>query len=176
MADSNLIGEGINLYRQGNYTGALTYFLSLPEDCGVSTVKLAYYLGLCYAKLGRYDDSLLYLEQVVTSSDMDDSESSERILQCRYLLAVIYCLSGRKKLTDFELNKLLETGYKKASVYASMAYVAWEQGDSTGSKELYTRALDEDPQNPTALNGLGYVLACEGTDLITKEEFLKLIY
>ena len=125
MADSNLIGEGINLYRQGNYTGALTYFLSLPEDCGVSTVKLAYYLGLCYAKLGRYDDSLLYLEQVVTSSDMDDSESSERILQCRYLLAVIYCLSGRKKLADFELNKLLETGYKKASVYASMAYVAW---------------------------------------------------
>ena len=165
MADSNLIGEGINLYRQGNYTGALTYFLSLPEDCGVSTVKLAYYLGLCYAKLGRYDDSLLYLEQVVTSSDMDDSESSERILQCRYLLAVIYCLSGRKKLADFELNKLLETGYKKASVYASMAYVAWEQGDSSGSKELYTRALDEDPQNPTALNGLGYVLACEGTDL-----------
>lgn len=165
MADSNLIGEGINLYRQGNYTGALTYFLSLPEDCGVSTVKLAYYLGLCYAKLGRYDDSLLYLEQVVTSSDMDDSESSERILQCRYLLAIIYCLSGRKKLADFELNKLLETGYKKASVYASMAYVAWEQGDSSGSKELYTRALDEDPQNPTALNGLGYVLACEGTDL-----------
>ena len=31
-------------------------------------MELAYYLGLCYSKLKRYDDALLYLEQVVTAS------------------------------------------------------------------------------------------------------------
>ena len=29
----------------------------------------------------------------------------------------------------------------------------------------YEKALEDDSENPTALNGLGYVLACEGEDL-----------
>ena len=66
--------------------------------------EIAYYLGLCYAKLEKYDDALLFLEQVVTSGT-----DIHRILQCRFLLAVIYVISGRKRLADFELNKLLET-------------------------------------------------------------------
>ena len=109
---------------------------------------------------------MLYLEQVVTASyDKDNNPNQDRVLQCRYLLAVIYCLSGRKKLADFELNKLLDTGYKPASVYASLAYVAWEQGKVDLSLDYYEKALEDDSENPTALNGLGYVLACEGEDL-----------
>lgn len=166
MAEENYMKEGISLYTKGNYTAALTYFLSLPDDCGADPVELAYYLGLCYSKLKRYDDALLYLEQVVTASyDKDNFSNQDRVLQCRYLLAVIYCLSGRKKLADFELNKLLDTGYKPASVYASLAYVAWEQGKTDLSLDYYEKALEDDSENPTALNGMGYVLACEGEDL-----------
>ena len=166
MAEENYMKEGISLYTKGNYTAALTYFLSLPDDCGADPVELAYYLGLCYSKLKRYDDALLYLEQVVTASyDKDSFSNQDRVLQCRYLLAVIYCLSGRKKLADFELNKLLDTGYKPASVYASLAYVAWEQGKTDLSLDYYEKALEDDSENPTALNGMGYVLACEGEDL-----------
>ena len=166
MAEENYMKEGISLYTKGNYPGALTYFLSLPDDCGADPVELAYYLGLCYSKLKRYDDALLYLEQVVTASyDKDNFSNQDRVLQCRYLLAVIYCLSGRKKLADFELNKLLDTGYKTASVYASLAYVAWEQGKTDLSLDYYEKALEDDSENPTALNGMGYVLACEGEDL-----------
>lgn len=166
MAEENYMKEGISLYTKGNYPAALTYFLSLPDDCGADPVELAYYLGLCYSKLKRYDDALLYLEQVVTASyDKDNNSNQDRVLQCRYLLAVIYCLSGRKKLADFELNKLLDTGYKPASVYASLAYVAWEQGKIDLSLDYYEKALEDDSENPTALNGMGYVLACEGEDL-----------
>ena len=157
---SSPLFEGISLYKKGDYTSALTFFISLPENSGIDNIELAYYIGLCYAKLERYDDALLYLEQVITSETQ-----SPRVLQCRYLLAVIYCLSGRKKLADFELNKLLDTGYKPASVYASLAYVAWEQGKVDLSLDYYEKALDDDSENPTALNGLGYVLACEGEDL-----------
>ncbi|MCQ2247615.1 MAG: tetratricopeptide repeat protein [Treponema sp.] len=165
--NESILNDGISLYKKGDYSNALAFFISLPDDCGADQTELAYYLGLCYSKLKRYDDALLYLEQVVTaSSDSAGSEEAqERVLQCRYLLAVIYSLSGRKRLADFELNKLLKMDYKPASVYASLAYLAWDQGNIDSSIDYYEKALDFDDENPTALNGLGYVLACEGTDL-----------
>ena len=166
MAEQNALQEGISLYNRGNYSAALTFFLSLPGDSAGDPVELAYYLGLCYSKLKRYEDSLLYLEQVVTAAgENNGAVSADRVLQCRFLLAVIYCLSGRKKLSEFELGKLLETGYKPASVYAALAYIAWEQGDADKCVDYYNKALSEDENNPTALNGLGYVLACEEKDL-----------
>jgi len=166
MAEKNVLQEGIALYNRGNYSSALAFFLALPADSKADAVELAYYLGLCYSKLKRYDDALLYLEQVVTAgSEQTDNASVDRVMQCRFLLAVIYCLSGRKKLADFELTKLLDTGYKPASVYAALAYIAWQQEDVNKCIEYYTKALGEDEDNPTALNGMGYVLACEDREL-----------
>lgn len=161
------------MYEKGNYSGALTFLLSMPADTDADPVELAYYLGLCYSNLKRYDDAMLYLEQVVTASgttvekpgEIPDEKMVDRVLQCRFLLAVIYCLSGRKKLADFELTKLLDTGYKPASVYAALAYIAWEQDDVEKCIDYYTKSLAADENNPTALNGLGYVLACEDRDL-----------
>ena len=174
MADQNLIKEGVSLYNAGNYTGALTYFLSLPEDDSLDSIELAYYLGLCYVKLDRHDDALLYLEQVVTAQgESPETATAQRVMQCRYLLAVIYCKSGRKKLADFELKKLLDSGYRPAAVYSSLAYLAWEDGDVDRCLDLYGKALSEDGENPTALNGLGYVLADESRDLTTALSYCK---
>ena len=162
------IAEGRALYRKGEYAEALAFFLALPDDEDGDNIELAYYIGLCYAKLARYDDALVYLEQVVTSG-----MNLDRVLQCRFLLAVIYAMSGRKKLADFELNTLLETGYKPASVYAALAYIAWQQEDVEKCLDLYKKALDIDPENPTALNGIGYVLASEGRDLTQALTYCK---
>lgn len=165
MAEKDYIKEGAALYNRGEHSSSLAYFLSLPDDCTADPAELAYYIGLCYARLKKYDDALLYLEQVVTASSGEDGGSSERVLQCRYLLAVIYCITGRKNLADFELNRLLDAGYRLSSVYASLAYIAWEEGKPSVSLSYYEKSLEEDADNPTALNGMGYVLACEGTDL-----------
>lgn len=160
MSSNNILSEGIRFYNQKRYEDALAFFLALPENSGADNVELAYYMGLCYTKLFRYDDALLYLEQVVTGgTDID------RVLQCRFLLAVIYALSGRHRLADFELNKLLETGYNTSSVYASLAYIRWEQNDIEKCLEYYRKSLESDPENITALNGLGYVLASGNKDL-----------
>lgn len=156
----NILTEGINLYKQKAYPDALAFFLSLPVDCGADKMEIAYFLGLCYAKLQKYDEALLYLEQVVTSGTQ-----IERVLQCRFLLAVIYAISGRKRLADFELNKLLETGYMTDSVYAAMAFIAWEQKDTERCLEYYEKSLQKNPDNVTSMNGLGYVLACQEKDL-----------
>lgn len=160
MSDNNILQAGIELYNQKKYSDALTFFLALPENSGADGNDVAYYLGLCYAKLKRYEDALLYLEQVVTGGS-----KLNRISQCRYLLAVIYTLSGRKRLANFELNKLLENDYRPASVYASMAYIAWEQQETEQALDFYNRSLEIDENNVTALNGLGYVLAVEDRDL-----------
>jgi len=159
MAD-NILSEGITHYKNGKYSDALAFFLALPADSGADKMDIAYYLGLCYSKLQKYDDALMYLEQVVTSGS-----HLERTLQCRFLLAVIYAISGRKRLADFELGKLLETGYMTPSVYSAIAFIAWEQHDTEKCMEYYEESLKQDKNNITALNGLGYVLACEEKDL-----------
>ena len=158
--EENILSKGIAHYKKGEYTDALAFFLALPADCGADKLDTAYYLGLCYSKLHKYDDALLYLEQVVTSGT-----HIERTLQCRFLLAVIYAISGRKRLADFELGKLMETGYMAPSVYAAIAFVAWEQNDTEKCLDYYEQSLKQDKHNITALNGLGYVLACQDKDL-----------
>lgn len=165
---NTILHEGIKKYKSADYNGALAFFLSLPESDDIDNIELAYYIGLCYAKLEHYDDALLYLEQVVTGG-----AELDRVLQCRYVLAVIYANSGRKKLAEFELNKLLESGYKPASVYSSLAYVAWKQDDVEKSLEFYRKAIEIEPENSTALNGMGYVLACENRDLTKALSFCK---
>ena len=126
----------------------------------VEQIKSIFRIIWDYAKLRKYEDALSYLEIVVTSGTR-----LERVLQCRFLLAVIYALSGRKRLADFELNKLLETGYMTASVCAAIAFIAWEQKDTEKCLEYYENSLKEDKDNTTSLNGLGYVLACQEKDL-----------
>ena len=168
MPDSNVLSQGIEFYNQKKYSDALTFFLTLSSETGADSLDVAYYLGLCYAKLSRYEDSLLYLEQFVTAG-----KDEERVLQCRLILAVIYSLSGRKRLAAFELNKLLEAEYKPASVYAALAFVAWEQSDTEKCLDYYEKSLDADPENVTALNGMGYVLACEDKDLTKALSFCK---
>ncbi len=160
MGDTNILFQGIDLYNQKKYSDALAFFLALPEDSGLDSQEIAYYLGLCYTKLKRYEDALLYLEQVVTGGGQ-----LERVLQCRFILAVIYTKSKRKRLASFELNKLLESGYKPASVYASMAFIAWEQQEIDVALSYYEKSLELDKNNVTSLNGLGYVLATENRDL-----------
>lgn len=160
MQENNVLDEGKDLYKKKEYAQALAFFLALPVDSGVDKIELAYYLGLCYTKLEKYDDALLFLEQVVTSGTQ-----LERVLQCRFLLAVIYAISGRKRLADFELSKLLETGFMTDSVYAAIAFVAWEQQDTEKCMSYYEKSLQKNPDNVTSLNGLGYVLACQEKDL-----------
>ncbi|MBR0031245.1 MAG: tetratricopeptide repeat protein [Treponema sp.] len=162
------ISEGVSLYKNKDFNGALTFFLSLPEDAEVDNIELAYYIGLCYAKLERYDDAMLYLEQVVTYS-----KNEKRILQCRYILAIVYSMTGKRKLALFELNKLIEIGYKPANAYASLAYIFWKENEVEKCLEAYKKSLQYDPENTTALNGMGYVLACENRDLTRALSYCK---
>ena len=86
--ENSVLSEGISLYVQNKFSDALAFFLALPDDSGADNFELAYYIGLCYARLEKYDDALMYIEQVVTGG-----KDYQRVLQCRYLLAIIYVIS-----------------------------------------------------------------------------------
>ena len=167
----NVLKEGVKIYRSSKYEDALSFFLSVPSDNSVSSIDIAYYIGLCYARMQKYEEALLYLEQVITAGDEND-----RMNQCRLILSVIYSLTGRTRLADFELKKLLESGYQTEAVFCALAYVAWVQKKSEIAISYYEKALDINPDYPTALNGLGYVLASIGKDLTRALSLCKKAY
>ncbi len=140
------------------YDLALAELLLAEEEEG-DRMELAYYMGLCLAKLERYDEALLYLEQVVTTG-----EDPFRIIQCRLILALAYEITGRGRLAEFELRKLLDAGMESSQVYSFMAHSFYLQGKIDECVAFYERALELDSQNPTALNNLGFVLADVGKD------------
>lgn len=158
-----LISQGLLLYKAGKYIEALNFFQSLTSD-QVQDLDVTYFIGLCYTKLKQYEDALLYLEQIVTAVPQDEQQQ-DRILQCRLLLAVIYASTGRFRLAEFELKSLKDVGYHLSAVHAAMAYIFWVQQDYDKSIEQYEKVLEIEPENITALNGLGYVLACLNKDL-----------
>jgi len=155
--------EGIRLYRLKRWDFALAELLAVnserlsPDD----NVELAYYLGLCYTKLERYEDALIYLEQVVTSG-----KDLLRSYQCRMALAYIYVVTKRTKMAEFELRRLAHNGFESAQLYTTLAYASWAQKHFKQAIDYYERALDLDGDNTTALNGLGFILVDSDMDIL----------
>ena len=163
LASIGKMQEGIRLFRMKRWELALKEFQQVKTENFDSkdSAELAYYLGLCYTKLSRYEDALLYLEQVVTVE-----EDIMRIYQCRMTLAYIYVMTKRSKMAEFELKRLQISGFESAMLYNTLAYAAWIQKRYKNSVEFYEKALDIDENNTTAMNGLGYVLADTDIDVI----------
>ncbi|MDR2471131.1 MAG: tetratricopeptide repeat protein [Treponema sp.] len=161
MALHESLEEGKRFFKIKRWERALEEFLKI--DAGAlgaeDGAELAYYLGLSYTKLERYDDALLYLEQVVTAAD------PLRVYQCRLALAYIYVITGRSKLAEFELGRLVKGGYESIQIYTTLAYAAWAQRQFQKAVDFYEKALTMDGNSPTALNGLGYILADSDIDV-----------
>jgi len=157
------MAEGVRLYKLKRWELALAELRSIKTErfTPQEHVELSYYLGLCYTKLERYDDALLYLEQVVTSD-----HDLLRIYQCRMTLAYIYVITKRSKMAEFELKRLASSGFESAQLYCTLAYAAWIQKHYKQAVDYYEKALDIDGKSTTALNGLGYILADTDMDLI----------
>ena len=164
--DKHLI-DGMRLYRMKRWDNALQELLLVKAENfdKEEQVELAYYLGLCYTKLEKYDEAPLYLEQVITSGT-----DVMRVYQCRMTLAFIYIIAGKAKLAEFELNHLQKNGFESASLYNALAYSAFVQKRHRNAVELYEKALELDKNNTTAMNGMGFILSDSG---INREKGLK---
>jgi len=153
------MNEGIRLYRQRRFSQALEVFLNVDADAS-KYPELSYYLGLCYAQLERYDEALLYLEQVVTGA-----ADFAHVYQARMLLGYIYATSGRHRLARFEFDRIIEEGYESPKAYSALAYALYQEGENEAAIEKLKRALEMDRENANALNSMGYLLAEEEREL-----------
>jgi tetratricopeptide (TPR) repeat protein len=157
------IQKGIKLFQLKNWNKALEEFLS-KEASGFNSeekIELAYYLGLCYTKLKKYEQALTYLEQVVTSSS-----DVLRVFQCRMTLAYIYIITRRIKMAEYELERLQNSGMESPLLYNTLAYAAWAQKQNKNAVGLYEKSLELDSDNATALNSMGFILADTGQDVM----------
>jgi tetratricopeptide (TPR) repeat protein len=159
--------EGVRLFKNKRYEAALKEFLAL-ETGEEEYPELSYYLGLCYTHLEKYDEALLYLEQVVASE-----AGLIHLYQGRMLLGVIYAITRRYRLAEFEFRKLLDDGFESAKVYSALAYAVFLQKKAVESIALLEKALEMEDDNANALNSLGFILAEQNTRLGTALKYCE---
>lgn len=167
MTNQEALETGIRFYNNKRYEPALELLLTINED-SVDSGELSYYLGLCYARLERYDEALLHLEQVVTTHN-----DFLHLYQCRMLLAIIYSITERYSLAEYELRQLESNGFESAQVYSIFSYVLYHKGNLKESARYLDKASEFEPENPNVLNSLGFVKAETGQDLNKAAELCK---
>ena len=162
--------EAVKFFNLKRWDSALQSFQEVDASSFSveETADLAYYLGLCYTKLERYNDAVLYLEQVVGGD-----AGSLRICQCRLTLAFIYISTRRYKMGEFELDRLIKGGVTSAQIYTMLGYAAWSQKQNEKAVEYYEKALELEASNTTAMNSLGFILADSGQDATRGLELCK---
>jgi tetratricopeptide (TPR) repeat protein len=162
--------KAMQFYNLKRWDSALQAFQSVDSSKFSTEEKteLAYYMGLCYTKLERYNDAVLYLEQVVTGE-----AGPLRICQCRLTLAYIYMITERPRMAEFELTHLIKSGFRSVQIFTMAAYAAWMQKQYDRAVEMYEEALDIDQDNTTAMNGLGFLLVESGKDVRRGLELCK---
>jgi Flp pilus assembly protein TadD len=158
MSMDEAMAEAFRLVARRDWPGALDALRAI-ESGEDNQLEIAYLFGICHARLGEWDDALLYLEQVATAG-LDPARDE----QCRLALAYVYSVTGRHRLAEYELEKLRERGVQSTRLLSFLGYTAWAQGRADESLRWYGQALALDAEDANALNGMGYILACEGRD------------
>lgn len=152
--------EVLRLYREEQYTEALNLLLSAdvnPHD----DPELAYYMALCYTRTEEWKQALSCFRIVV-----DTDLSIPRVYQSRLLMGYIYNVTGHYQSAEFQMNRLMEDGYHSSQIWANLGYAAWSQGLAEESLEYYRKILEDHPDDPNALNAVGYILADSGKDTL----------
>ncbi|MDR0557945.1 MAG: tetratricopeptide repeat protein [Treponema sp.] len=160
--------EGVALFQKGDWNNALQSFLKVRTEDNNELLELAYYTGLCYAKLKHFTEAQPYLVKYI-----NEAQNSVRAYQCRMTLAYTYIMTKKARKAEQELASLINNGFASAQLYVTMAYAAWTRQSYGDAIEWYERALSADGDNLTALNGLGFILADTGKDVKRGLRFCK---
>ncbi len=145
--------EGIELYREGRYPAALEMFLAEEKD-PAEDGELAYYMGLCHARLGEREDALRLFRQV-----LEAGEDLGRMYQARMLVVWLLVEMGRVSDAEKNARDVLEEGFLSPQAWSALGYCQWRQGRSALALESYREAVKLDQSNANAANGLGYLMA-----------------
>ena len=155
---------GLLYYRQGKYRAAIPEFQAASKG-ELGSVQAQRLLGLCYLFEEHYRDAATELEPLWEVSNSD--------LSYLYSLAVAAGNSGRHKLEERALTKLMDIGKDSPLVHLLLgkAYIA-HQDDEHALAELRLAAA-ADPRLPLVHYNLGIVYRRLGQTEKARAEFLQ---
>ena len=116
-----------------------------------TTAKSHYQLGLALARAGRRDEATPELQKgrdLIAASDRSQNASLD-LTEGRAALA-----KGDLPLAEAKFQRAIRLGPASAEAQALLGTVLERQGDSRGALSAYRKALDLNPSEPTAQQGL----------------------
>ena len=150
--------EGKLLYREGRYLAALETF-SAAEVEPSEDLDLAYFMSLCYARVGKVDEAMKLLRRVSR-----EEKDLIRLYQARMLYSWLLVELDSIEEAEKQLKEILKAGFESPQAWSALAYCQWRLDDIEHARNSYQEALKLDEENLNAVNGLGYILAESGKD------------
>ncbi|MGQ9616580.1 MAG: tetratricopeptide repeat protein [Spirochaetota bacterium] len=149
----NLLEAGKDYYERGKYESATKKFLDALELDGENAETL-YYLGIVYARLGKYEEAVDYLQKV------RESELAALFkVHTEMILGYIYTIQERYEEALSVFRRIIEGGIESAQAYSVIGYIYDRLGNFKEAVLNLYRAIEIDPKNANAHNSLGYIYA-----------------
>ncbi len=143
---------------------ALGDFLEAEELDG-DNPEIHYYLGIIYARMGRYAIAGERFEKI-----LDSDLAYLHKLHTQMILGYIYTIREEYEKALSVFHRVLEEGVENAQAYAAIGYIMDRQGDFKEAVMNLYHAVEIDPKNANAHNSLGYIFAESNLNL---DEALK---
>ena len=159
--------DAIMLYREGRYSAALETFLAEETDPAEDS-DLAYYMGLCHARLGETDDALRLLKRAQRTE-----RHLARIYQIRMVIVWLLVETEDMEAAEQNIREVLQEGFESPQAWSALGYCQWRSGRTDLALESYSEAVALDDENSNAANGLGYLLAESGEDPVRAVELCR---
>jgi len=145
--------DGKRYFEKKSYEIALQCFLDALE-LDKKNPDTHYYLGIVYARMGRYDRAVEYLQNVFNSELAYINK-----IHTTMILGYIYALQERYDEALELFRSILEMGLDSAQAYAAIGYIMDRKGMFKEAIMNLYRAVEIDPGNANAHNSLGYIYA-----------------
>jgi Flp pilus assembly protein TadD len=145
--------DGKLYYEKRSYELALQNFLDALE-LDQDNPETNYYLGIVYARMGKYEWAADYLQRV-----RDSELTFLNKIHTDMILGYIYTIQERYEDALQLFRGILRLGLESAQAYAAIGYIMDRQGDFKEAVMNLYRAIEIDPDNANAHNSLGYIYA-----------------
>ncbi|URA09511.1 tetratricopeptide repeat protein [Thermospira aquatica] len=146
--------------KKRQFSAAIEDLEHLKEQYGMDDV-LAYYLGLCYANIGKREEAKRYLGLINKSKQLTLIQQ----MQTWMLLGYIATEEGNFPVAEEYLKRVIETNPQSSMAYSSLGYVYFEMKRYDQAILHFRKAIQLNPNNAGAHNNLGYTYAELGINL-----------
>jgi Flp pilus assembly protein TadD len=156
--------DGKQYFEKKSYELALQNFLDALE-LDKDNPDTHYYLGIVYARMGRFDWAVDYLQKV-----FDSELAYINKIHTTMILGYLYTLQERYEEALELFRSIIDLGLESAQAYAAIGYIMDRKGQFKDAIMNLYRAVEIDPDNANAHNSLGYIYAESNLNL---DEALK---